>query len=132
MFEGWSCIILGIVILIAGICFGVYFLKKQSYAGGLTVIISGIVIGLLISIGSAYWLYGTESGKRAQKDWVSETSGGIERVVTVYDINGEVIQTYEGKFDIETNEQNYILFEDEKGERHTIYYTTGTIIVDEK
>ena len=75
---------------------------------------------------------GTESGKRAQKDWISETSGGIERVVTVYDINGQVIQTYEGKFDIETNEQNYILFEDENGERHTIYYTTGTIIVDEK
>ena len=67
-----------------------------------------------------------------QKDWISETSGGIERVVTVYDINGQVIQTYEGKFDIETNEQNYILFEDENGERHTIYYTTGTIIVDEK
>ena len=56
----------------------------------------------------------------------------VLKVVTVYDINGQVIQTYEGKFDIETNEQNYILFEDENGERHTIYYTTGTIIVDEK
>lgn len=132
MILGWIGIVLGIIILIVGIVLGIYNMRNNYTGLGITCIIVGMIVGLSISIGSGYWLYGTESGKRAQKDWISETSGGIERVVTVYDINGQVIQTYEGKFDIETNEQNYILFEDEKGERHTIYYTTGTIIVDEK
>lgn len=132
MIIGWIGIIIGIIIIIAGISFGIGGIKNGETSVGVSFIIVGLVIGLAISIGSGYWLYGTESGKRAQKDWISETAGGIQRTVTVYDIDGEIIQTYEGKFDIETNEQNYILFEDEKGERHTIYYTTGTIIVDEK
>mgnify|MGYP006990141628 CR=1 FL=1 len=38
----------------------------------------------------------TESGKRAIKDWQSNTTGGITRTVTVYDINGKEIAKYEG------------------------------------
>ena len=132
MLIGWLGIITGIIVLIIGVGVGILNIKDGEKRVGKICIVIGILLSISISIGSGYWLYGTESGKRAQKDWISETSGGIERVVTVYDINGQVIQTYEGKFDIETNEQNYILFEDENGERHTIYYTTGTIIVDEK
>ena len=30
------------------------------------------------------------------------------------------------------DQQSYILFDDEEGKRHIIYYTTGTITVDEK
>ena len=132
MLIGWIGIITGIIVLIIGVGFGILNIKDGEKRVGTICIVIGILLSISISIGSGYWLYGTESGKRAQKDWISETSGGIERVVTVYNINGQGIQTYEGKFDIETNEQNYILFEDENGERHTIYYTTGTIIVDEK
>ena len=50
---------------------------------------------------------------------------------TIYDINGNVITTYTGKFDIETDNEKYILFDDEDGLRHIIYYTTGTVIVNE-
>ena len=52
--------------------------------------------------------------------------------MSVYDINGILIKQYDGKFDIETDRNNYILFDDETGKRHVIYYTTGTVIVDEK
>lgn len=79
------------------------------------------------------WYRGnSESGKRALKDQESNLNGGIERIVSVYDINGELIKQYHGKFDIETDQRSYILFDDENGNRHIIYYTTGTILVEEK
>ncbi|MCD8082214.1 MAG: hypothetical protein LUE86_01485 [Clostridiales bacterium] len=57
-------------------------------------------------------------------------SGGISRLVRVYDMEGDLIEEYAGTFDVETDE-HYVLFDDEKGKRHMIYYTTGTIIIDE-
>ena len=49
-------------------------------------------------------------------------------------INGGVaekpIQKYDGEFDV-TYDNDRILFDDEKGLRHIIYYPTGTVIVDE-
>ncbi len=61
----------------------------------------------------------------------SNTAGGITRIVTVYDVNGKEIQKYEGKFDV-AYDSNRIKFDDEQGKRHIIYYTTGTITIDEK
>lgn len=69
--------------------------------------------------------------KRLVKDLTSNVSGGIPRHVKVYDINGELIEEYKGTFDIETTNNNYILFDDENGLRHIIYFTTGTVIIDE-
>ena len=60
----------------------------------------------------------------------SDFGGGIERTVTVYDIDGEIIQEYSGKFDVDYDSER-IKFDDENGERHVIYYTTGTVIIDE-
>ena len=91
-----------------------------------------IVVAAAICFGIGWWQLNTESGKRAFKDQQSNLPGGIERTVTVYDINGNVIKEYSGKFDVETDRESYILFDDEDGNRHMIYYTTGTIIVDEK
>ncbi len=73
----------------------------------------------------------SESGRRALRDQESNLTGGIERTVSVYDINGNLIKEYAGRFDIETDHASYILFDDENGDRHMIYYTTGTIIIDE-
>ena len=73
----------------------------------------------------------TEAGARALKDQQSNFNAGIERVVKVYDVNGELIEQYEGRFDVETT-SSYVLFDDENNKRHMIYYTTGTIIIDEK
>lgn len=77
------------------------------------------------------WYYNhTESGKRAVKTQESNFGGGITREVKVYDVEGDVIAEYKGKFDIEYDNDR-ILFDDEKGNRHIIYYPTGTVIVDE-
>ena len=77
------------------------------------------------------WYYnGTEAGKRALKTQESNFNGGIKRRVTVYDVEGDMIAEYEGKFDIEYDDDR-ILFDDEQGLRHIIYYPTGNVIIDE-
>lgn len=92
-----------------------------------------VVIATIAICGLFIWYRSNSaSGQRALKDQQSNLSGGIERSVSVYDVNGNLIQEYHGKFDIETDKTSYILFDDEDGKRHIIYYTTGTIIVDEK
>ena len=66
-----------------------------------------------------------------QYDFTSNASGGITRHVRVYDFNGKLIEEYKGAFDIETTNDKYILFDDENNLRHIIYFTTGTVIIDE-
>lgn len=90
-----------------------------------------IVVSIVLLVGPIVYS-NTESGKRALKGQNSNFNSGIERVVSVYDINGKLIEQYEGKFDVETDNDNYILFDDEEGRRHIIFYKTGTVIVDEK
>ena len=96
--------------------------------------IPSVIVGLII-VAAAWsiwaWYYtGTEAGKRAVKTQQSNFGGGIERCITVYDVEGDVIAKYEGKFDIEYDDDR-ILFDDEDGLRHIIYYPTGNVIVDE-
>ncbi|WP_298032125.1 hypothetical protein [uncultured Dysosmobacter sp.] len=93
--------------------------------------IAAALITALVCAAFVWWRSNSESGKRALKDQQSNLNGGIERTVRVFDINGNLIEQYCGKFDIETDRASYILFDDEQGDRHMIYYTTGTIIVDE-
>lgn len=128
------CLVFGIIIIGVGISFGVWLINYNETGSGIAVIIIGVIIGIAMSAGSLIYSQ-TESGKRALKDQKSEFNGGIERTLTVYDINGNIIEQYEGKFDVKMtqNDQNsYIKFDDENGKRHLIYYTTGTVIIDEK
>lgn len=62
----------------------------------------------------------TESGKRALVDMKSEYLGGLDRTVTVYTADGEVIASYSGKIDIESSAAGYVKF-DFEGKRY-IYY----------
>lgn len=127
-------IIFGIITVIVGVCITAWCIQEES-AGGAIV---SLVISLLIAgafIGGAIFYLNTESGKRAIKDLESETNGGIDRIVSVYDVSGEMIKSYEGKFDVEVGNSNgnpYIVFDDENNKRHIVYYTTGTIFIDEK
>lgn len=135
MTIGMICsLIFGIVLIIVGVAGGMALIKADQSGGGVAVIILGIVVGLCFSVG-AFIYSQTESGKRAIKDQRSEFGGGIDRVLTVYDINGNVIKCYKGRFDVKAtsdDENSYIKFDDENGKRHLIYYTTGTVIVDEE
>ena len=119
--------ILTIGILIIG---GIGLLESYSTAGKIASIIIPIVI-IIALWGVGFWYYNnTESGKRAIKTQESDFNGGIKRKVTVYDVEGDVIVEYQGKFDVEYDDDR-ILFDDEEGLRHIIYYPTGNVIVDE-
>ena len=110
--------------------------KKARYQ--ILIVLDIILCGALI-IGFLcvqLWYYeNTASGQRAFKDQESNFENGTDRVVTVYDVNGEVIKQYDGRFDVKTGKVDnapYILFDDENGKRHIIYYTTGIVTIDEK
>lgn len=127
-------IILGAIFIIGGLVFAVINARDEEAGYAIASLLIGFIIGGLF-IGGAIFYLNTESGKRAIKDMESEMNNGIHRTVSVYDVNGELIKEYSGKFDVETgNESNapYIVFDDENGKRHIIYYTTGTILIDEK
>jgi hypothetical protein len=103
-------------------------MDKKIKKKGFTV--AAIILALVLIIGiPIWWLFGTQAGRRSIKTLQSNVSG-IERTVSVYDINGNIIKEYTGIFDIEYDD-NRILFDDENGKRHIIYYTTGTVIIDE-
>ena len=46
-------------------------------------------------------------------------------------MNGELIQEYEGTFDNYIETTHYLLFDEESGLRHIIYFTAGIVVVDE-
>lgn len=123
-------IVIGGIVLLGGICMSIANFVDYSASDGIIVLITSLVISA-VCIVSPIVYSNTEAGKRALKDQKSNFGDGIERTVTVYDVNGEIVEKYSGKFDVETTD-NYIIFDDEKGKRHMIYYTTGTVIIDEK
>lgn len=120
-------IIVALLIIGSGVFVG-------ATGGETSSMVIGVLVGVIISgviLGGMLWYYNsTAAGARALKSQESNFNMGIERKVTVYDVEGDVIQEYEGKFDIEYDDDR-ILFDDEKGLRHVIYYPTGTVIIDE-
>lgn len=94
-----------------------------------------IEVVLIVAVvgGCAAYHTKTESGKRSIKTWQSETSGGIDRTVTVYDINGEEVAKYTGRFDVEESSREGVvkIKFDCNGKRHIIYAQTGTVLIDE-
>ncbi len=69
----------------------------------------------------------TAAFDRSMKDISSNYNGGLDRTVTVYDMQGEPIREYTGKIDVEANEGK-VLF-DLDGKRTIIY--NATVIVQE-
>lgn len=127
---------IGAITLCSGLtlCFLILGVVIAVLAESIPGKILGIIICIAITVGIwvAGWFYctHTEGGKRALKTQQSNLNGGIERRVLVYDVSGNVIADYQGKFDIEYDDDR-ILFDDEEGLRHIIYYPTGTVIIDE-
>ena len=107
-----------------------YLAGDEEPRGAVIGLLIGIILAILVLFGMLWYYNNTASGARAYKTQESNFNMGIERKVTVYDVTGNIIKEYEGKFDIEYDDDR-ILFDDEKGLRHIIYYPTGTVIVDE-
>ena len=97
--------------------------KKAKIIG-----IVGIIFSILIFVGAIF--VNTASFKRGFKTFTSNLSGGIPRVITVYDSNGKEVKTYEGTADIEVSNDR-LLWEDENGLRHQIILGGGFVTIDE-
>lgn len=90
---------------------------------------STIVAVAIASVLSVSTLGGCASLSRSVKDAGSDLSGGTDKVVVVYDNNGDEIQRWEGKIDIETSDSGKMSF-DLNGKR--VIINGGTTIVTEK
>lgn len=124
-----------LVIIVAIIGLGISgWCACEIYGGRRIPAVIGLIVTIIVTVaicGGILWrLHNTQSGARAIKDTKSNVFSGIERTVTVYDFDGDIIQQYSGKFDVDYDSER-IKFDDENGKRHVIYCTTGTVIVDE-
>jgi uncharacterized lipoprotein len=90
------------------------------------------IAALLLTVSLVTILSGCgETWERTKKDLTSEYGGGLERVVEVINIDGEVIKRYEGKFDVQADEHKVKFIKDGKV---VIIYRSATdiIVVEEK
>ena len=133
MFTLYDWIIFGI--LLACMIGVIIFMIIENVEAKYKIIALIIEVVLIVAVvgGCAAYHTKTESGKRIIKTWQSETSGGIDRTVTVYDINGEEVAKYTGRFDVEESSQEGVvkIKFDCNGKRHIIYAQTGTVLIDE-
>ena len=71
---------------------------------------------------------GCASCSRTMKSIGSDFDGGLDRTVTLYDYNGNVLDQWSGKFDLSSSEEE-IYFDDQDGKRVIIH---GGIVVAEE
>lgn len=119
--AGWSSFIF-MVALIAVICGAIAFCSYDCGSAFLMIIIIIFTFVCIIGVyaGMRWYYSNTASGQRELIDEKSDLSGGLERTVTIYTANGEVLAEYEGQIDIEFNDGGYVKF-DLDGKRY-IYY----------
>lgn len=77
-----------------------------------------LIVGMFF--GFRWYFTSTASGQRALTDEKSNLANGLERSITIYTANGEVMAHYEGRIDIEGNDGGYVIF-DYQGHRYTYY-----------
>lgn len=132
MFTLVDYVMLGSVLILL-VIIGIIVAFSELGKFRILAIVAEIIIMVLIAGGCFAYRTGTESGKRGLKSWKSETSGGLNRTVTVYDVKGKELAKYTGRFDIEerTSEGIVKIKFDCKGKRHIIYAQTGTVLIDE-
>ena len=115
---------------IVGLLFITFFISIMFGRLGLAFIpspkglIIGMIAGLVVSAliaGGTYWYYqNTATGQRELTDERSNLNNGLNRTITIYTADGEVIARYTGKIDLEGNDGGYVIF-DYNGKRYTYY-----------
>ena len=116
--DGWVLFTL-FALIIGAFAVGAFMMFDSVAAKSISVIV-GVILILALLFGMFWYFNNTASGQRALLDQKSDFNNGIERTVTVYTANGEVIAQYTGKIDIDTNNGGYVKF-DFEGKRY-IYY----------
>ena len=116
---GW--IVFGIfAFIIAAAAIGIAIEACDASSERILVFVIAGALVLLLFFGVRWYYTNTESGQRALVDQQSELSGGLDRTITIYTADGNVIAEYSGKIDIEGNDGGYVLF-DFEGKRYTYY-----------
>ena len=117
--AGWILFVLfAIIIATAGLALGIDIV--ESAAGRIFTAIISLVLIIGLFCGIHWYFNNTASGQRALTDQKSELANGLNRTVTVYTADGNVIAQYKGIIDIEGNDGGYVLF-DFEGTRYTHY-----------
>lgn len=106
-----------VLILCVGII-GAYLI--ENIPGKIISVVAAILLILGLFFGMRWYFQNTASGQRALTDQKSNLDNGLERTVTIYTADGEIIAQYTGKIDIEGNDGGYVLF-DYEGKRYTYY-----------
>jgi hypothetical protein len=115
---GWVAFALfAILILCAGIGGAVLI---ENIPGKIVSVGVAILLIMGLFFGMRWYFQNTASGQRALTDQKSDLDNGLERTVTIYTADGEIIAQYTGKIDIEGNDGGYVLF-DYEGKRYTYY-----------
>ena len=131
--AGYVAFIFGAIIIMSiALTFGSTAINDNNTSIGVGYIISGVILSIALFFGMRWYFNGTEVGKRALKTQESNFDGGINRCVKVYDAVGNLLKEYQGHFDVDFNgDEQRVLFDDENGKRHVVYFKTGTIVIDE-
>lgn len=120
-------IALGFIAVVVFLIAGVVIIDAESK---LVTIISLVVACILVfaSYGGIHWyMNNTASGQRAIKTQESNFGDGLNRTVTVYSYDGDILGEWTGKFDVTENDQE--TFFDIDGKRVIIQ---GGIIINEE
>lgn len=120
--TGCALIIAIIIAITVCLCMASYTVKTKIIFS-----IGGVLLSVITLSGFLFYYNCTESGKRAVKSDRSNLHGGIERTVTVYDYNGNRIDSWTGTFDV-TNSESETYF-DINGKRVVIH---GGIVINEE
>lgn len=119
--------------IIVAMAFAIAFIISLDFSKSgkaISFIIAGFIS--LIALGGMLWYFNcTADGQRQIVDQRSNLSNGLDRVVTVYTADGDVIAQYEGQIDIEANDGGYIKF-DFEGKRYMYYNCFVESIADIK
>lgn len=114
--EGWfCCVVFALLAIGAGIILFAFCFERWRGVW----LAAGIIVAILIFVFGFWYYNNTASGVRALTDEKSELQFGLNRTITIYTADGNVLKQYEGKIDIE-QDQGYVKF-DWNGKRY-IYY----------
>ena len=112
------CVFISIFILF-GVA-SIYFAIDPPSNDSIIFVVCAVALIAATWFGGHWYCNNTASGIRSMTDQKAELGNGLNRTVTVYTADGQVIAQYTGHIDIEDNDGGYILF-DYDGKRYTYY-----------
>lgn len=101
--------------------------KIKNFMEDHLLLVTLAIVAVAVIISVSVWTQ-TESYSRFSKSVQSDFDGGLDRVVTLYDYNGNPIKEWNGKIDVQENDTK--VFFDLEGKRVVIY--NGIVVTEEK